>query len=79
MVLVVDDLRRKGFGYGTLPGHPESGEELFVVEHREDDRVSLMIRAFSRPSSRLAHLGGPFTRGVQSWMTSRYLRSVQRA
>src|SRR3954470_10446637 len=30
VVYVVDEPRRKGFAYGTLPGHPESGEELFV-------------------------------------------------
>ncbi|MGH3331375.1 MAG: DUF1990 family protein, partial [Nocardioidaceae bacterium] len=31
VVYVVDETHRKGFAYGTLPGHPESGEEAFVV------------------------------------------------
>ena len=77
VVTVVDEPRRRGFAYGTLPGHPESGEELFLVDWHEDDRVSLTIRAFSRPSTRLARLGGPITRRVQGWMTNRYLRSVR--
>lgn len=37
--------------YGTLEGHPESGEELFFLE-RFGDRVNFMVRAFSRPQSR---------------------------
>ena len=51
VVYVVDEPLRKGFAYGTLPGHPESGEEAFIVEYRDDDSVWLTIRAFSRPSS----------------------------
>ena len=73
VVLEIDEPRRRGFAYGTLAGHPESGEELFVVEHHADDRVTLTIRAFSRASTRLARLGGPVTRSVQSLVTRRYL------
>jgi uncharacterized protein (UPF0548 family) len=32
VVWTVDEPRRRGFGYGTLPGHPERGEEAFIVE-----------------------------------------------
>ncbi len=35
VVYVVDEPDRRGFAYGTLPGHPETGEELFCV--RPDD------------------------------------------
>jgi uncharacterized protein (UPF0548 family) len=28
VVYVLDEPERRGFAYGTLPGHPESGEEL---------------------------------------------------
>ena len=31
VVYVVDEPDRRGFAYGTLPGHAESGEELFMV------------------------------------------------
>ncbi len=32
VVWTVDEPRRGGFAYGTLPGHPERGEEVFLVE-----------------------------------------------
>jgi uncharacterized protein (UPF0548 family) len=68
---------RCGFAYGTLPGHPESGEESFVVTHGDDDRVIFTVRAFSRPATRLARIGGPLTRVVQKLATERYLRALQ--
>ncbi len=75
VVYVVDEGDRKGFAYGTLPGDPESGEEAFMVDLRDDGRVTFTISAFSRPASMLARLGGPLSRGVQRWMTDRYLRA----
>ena len=33
VVYVVDEPDRRGFAYGTLPGHAESGEERFVVRY----------------------------------------------
>ena len=33
---VVHEERRQGFSYGTLPGHPEAGEERFLLERLED-------------------------------------------
>lgn len=77
VVYLVDEPDRRGFAYGTLPGHPESGEEMFVLERR-DDGVHLVVRAFSRPGTLPARLAGPVGRGVQSWMTGRYLRALGR-
>jgi len=76
VVYVIDEPQVKGFAYGTLPGHPESGEEAFVVELRPDSSVVCRITAFSRPVSRLARLGGPLATLTQSWVTNRYLRSL---
>jgi uncharacterized protein (UPF0548 family) len=76
VVYVIDEPLQVGFAYGTLPGHPESGEESFVLRHDADDRVRLIITAFSRPSTRLAKLGGPASRRFQHAMTSRYLRAL---
>jgi uncharacterized protein (UPF0548 family) len=56
VVHVVDEPRRRGFAYGTLPGHPEQGEESFMVRHEPDGSVVLRIAACSwpaRPSGRL--------------------------
>lgn len=49
IVYVVDEPRRFGFAYGTLPGHAERGEERFMVEHRPDDSVWYEVLAVSRP------------------------------
>jgi uncharacterized protein (UPF0548 family) len=51
---------KTGFAYGTLPGHQASGEEAFLVEHDERDRVWFTVRAYSRPARTLMRLGGPF-------------------
>jgi uncharacterized protein (UPF0548 family) len=76
VVEVVDEPTRRGFVYCTLPGHPESGEESFVIEHRADGTTWFRIEAISRPATRLAKLGGPLTRRVQLVMTTRYLRAA---
>ncbi len=75
---VVDERRRRGFTYGTLPGHPEAGEERFLLEQREDGRILLTITAYSRPASTLAKFGGPISRAVQRFMTQRYLEALDR-
>lgn len=58
-------VRRRGFAYGTLPEHGESGEERFSVEKRGDGSVFYDLYAFSRPNHPLARLGRPFARGLQ--------------
>jgi uncharacterized protein (UPF0548 family) len=55
-----------GFAYGTLPGHVEMGEELFLIEwNRATDAVTYSILAFSRPRHPLARLGRPLVRRLQ--------------
>lgn len=76
VVYVIDDQREKGFAYGTLPGHPESGEERFSVVWRDDDDVEMRIRAFSRPATWWSRLGGPVARRVQLGITRKYLRAL---
>jgi uncharacterized protein (UPF0548 family) len=79
VVWVVDEPDRRGFGYGTLPGHPESGEESFVVSLRPDGDVVYGLRAFSRPATRLARLGGPVSTRVQSLALDRYVTTIRKA
>ena len=78
VVTQVQEPRRVGFAYGTLPGHPESGEELFVVSHRDDDRVVLSIVAFSRPGTLLVAALGPLAALLQSRTVDRYLAALRR-
>ncbi|MGY1578604.1 DUF1990 family protein [Streptomyces sp. MN13] len=65
VVWTVDEPRRAGWAYGTLPGHPECGEESFVVDRTGDGTVWLTVSAFSRPASWYAKAGGAATRGLQ--------------
>ncbi|MFI6587386.1 DUF1990 family protein [Embleya sp. NPDC050493] len=78
VVGVLDEPDRAGFAYGTLPGHPESGEEAFVVERDADGVVWFGIRAFSRPGTWWSYLGGPAARAVQHRVTTRYLAAARR-
>lgn len=76
VVYTVNDPDRRGFAYGTLPGHPESGEERFTVTQLADGRVELAIVAFSRPQRWWSKLGAPLGRMVQAAVTERYLRAL---
>ena len=69
----------RGFGYGTLPGHPESGEECFVVRVDEYDRVHFTTRVFSRLATPLARAGGPVSRLVQRAAVEGYVRAIAQA
>jgi uncharacterized protein (UPF0548 family) len=79
VVQVTREDDRVGFTYGTLPGHPVSGEEQFLIQKQSDDRVVATIRAVSRPYSALARLGSPFTRQQQKQIASRYLSALAAA
>lgn len=76
---VVDASHRQGFAYGTLPGHPVSGEESFMVELADDGTVHAAITSFSRPATLLHRAGGPAGRAAQAWMTRRYVRALRDA
>ncbi len=77
VVYVVDDRHARGFAYGTLPGHAESGEELFLVRYdAASDEVSAVVTAFSRHATWWSRLGSPVTSLVQRVVTDRYLRAL---
>jgi uncharacterized protein (UPF0548 family) len=77
VVWSVDDADRVGFGYGTLPVHPESGEEAFVVERTPSGDVVVEIAAFSRPRALLTKLGGPVARRQQRKATDGYIDALR--
>lgn len=77
VVYVLDEADRKGFAYGTLAGHPESGEELFSVRYDPaTEQVHAEVVAFSRPATWWSRLGGPVTRLLQRVVTRRYLTGI---
>jgi uncharacterized protein (UPF0548 family) len=61
VVWVLDEPRCKGFAYGTMPGHPERGEEAFVVEWDADDSVWLTVKVFSVAARWYTKIAGPLT------------------
>jgi uncharacterized protein (UPF0548 family) len=75
----VDEPTRRGFGYATLPGHPESGEEAFVARLDEQGRVWLSVVAFSRPGRWFTAVSGPVIPLLQRAVVRRYVRAVRRA
>ncbi|MDP9794888.1 uncharacterized protein (UPF0548 family) [Catenuloplanes nepalensis] len=78
VVYTVDEPGRRGFAYGTLPGHPESGEEAFIVILTDAGDVRIHIRAFSRPATLMTRAAGPINRLVQRYATDRYVSALQR-
>jgi uncharacterized protein (UPF0548 family) len=69
----------RGFAYGTLPGHPESGEECFLVRLTPDGDVVYEIRVFFRLASPGARLAGPLSLLLQGAATARYVSAIRRA
>jgi uncharacterized protein (UPF0548 family) len=77
VVYVVDEADRRGFAYGTLPGHPEAGEELFAVRYDPaSDAVYAEVTAFSRHATWWSRLAGPITSLAQHVISKRYLRAL---
>ncbi|WP_078026777.1 DUF1990 family protein [Arthrobacter sp. KBS0703] len=72
-----DGPQSAGFAYGTLPGHPERGEEAFEVQIDASGSVFLKITAFSRHSNWFYTAGGAFARRAQSLITSRYIEGAR--
>lgn len=72
---VIDEINRKGFSYGTLPGHPEVGIERFLLQRGPSGAVTFRVTATSRPSSVVGFLAGPVARRVQHRIVRRYLQA----
>lgn len=78
VIYVISEPDRRGFAYGTLPGHPERGEELFLVERAEGSTYA-EVRAFSRPGRWFTRCGGPVAPLLQRRFAQRYLDALARA
>ena len=68
------------FAYGTLPGHPETGEVAFRIDRCDgSDEIVFRIVSFSRTVDPLARLATPVTRSIQQRVTKRYLDAIAQA
>lgn len=77
IVYTINENRRFGFAYGTLPDHAECGEERFSIEWLPDDSVWYDILAFSRPQHPLAKLSAPLARKLQKQFARDSLSKVR--
>ena len=76
---MIDEPKRFGFAFGTLPSHVECGEERFLVEwDRNDDNVWYDILAFSRPKFWVCRLGQPLVRRLQRKFARDSVAALQR-
>jgi uncharacterized protein (UPF0548 family) len=78
IVYHTDEPVRFGFAYGTLPGHPEQGEEAFHVLRQDDGAVIAEMVAFSRPADLPTKLAAPVARVIQKATIHRYLQGLAR-
>ncbi|MFJ8660377.1 DUF1990 family protein [Streptomyces sp. NPDC093795] len=69
---------RIGFAYGTLTGHPECGEESFMVDLDPDGTVRFTVTAFSRPAAWYTRLGGPLVPPLQHAYARHLGRTLRR-
>ena len=77
VVYVLDEPNRRGFAYGSLPGHAVSGEEMFGVRYDPaDESVHAEVVAFSRPATWWSQIGAPVASVIQRVVTRRYLSVV---
>lgn len=79
VMAIEDGPLTSGFTYGTLPGHPVSGEESFTIDRQKDGTIWLTVRAFYRAGNRLWWVLFPVMSVVQSIVMRRYLRSLSGA
>ena len=77
VVTVVQEHDRVGFAYRTMPGHPVSGEEAFIV-HRQGDEIRLTIRSLTRAAPQQPWRAlYPALRIAQKIVRRRYLRALR--
>jgi uncharacterized protein (UPF0548 family) len=80
VVVVVDEPNRFGFAYGTLPVHPEVGEESFVITRTDDGGGARFdVQAVSRPVHPVARALSPVAHRLQDAAVRRYLSAMRRA
>ena len=77
VVAVIKEFDRVGFAYRTMPGHPVSGEEAFIVQRRGEE-VRLTVRSLTRAAPQQPWRGlYPLLRIAQRIARRRYLRSLR--
>ncbi len=80
IIYVIDEPERFGFAYGTLPGHVESGEELFLVEREPaTGEVHYEIRMMANAAHPLARLVPTIVSAMQRRFRKTSMRQMSEA
>jgi uncharacterized protein (UPF0548 family) len=77
VVTVVSQSARCGFSYGTLDGHPVSGEEAFIVHRAPDGEVWLTLRSLTRASRGPWRWAFPVLLIAQKYYRRRYRQALK--
>ena len=76
VISVCEEPRRVGFILGPVGHSIVSGEELFVVEWRDNDEVWFVVRAFDRPTVPSYRLFSSRLRRRRRALFTQYLRAI---
>ncbi|MGP3536583.1 DUF1990 family protein [Microbacterium sp. RD1] len=76
VISVIEEPRRVGFTLGTVGDSVVSGEELFVLDWRDDDGVWFTVRAFDAPVALVYRLYPRLVRHRRRELFQRYLRAI---
>ena len=76
VVAVVEEPDRVAFAYGTLPGHPEIGEENFAVTLEPDETVRCTIGVDAKPANVVMWIGAPVVKRMQRQALHGYLAGI---
>jgi uncharacterized protein (UPF0548 family) len=69
---------RFAYAYGTLPGHPERGEEVFTVERGTDGEVRVTVAVRAESGTLLTRCGAPVARRLQRRALGIYVDAIAR-
>ncbi len=77
VVYTIDEPARKGFAFGTLKGHPVSGEAAFTVERNlENDSVWFTLRSLSGPGKGIWFLTYPLVLLLRPGIRNSYINAL---
>ena len=79
IVAVASGADRCGFAYGTLEGHPVSGEEAFIVHRSPDDTIWFTLRSLTRAPHGWWRVAYPASLVAQRFFRRRYRRALLRS
>ena len=77
IVYSIDEKDKFGFAYGTLQGHLEKGEELFLIERDQNGEIFYHIKAFSKPDYWFVWMVFPLARYFQRRFVKESMKIMQ--